>query len=556
MPLTEGANFAGFTIIRSLGSGGMGEVYLAQHPRLPRREALKLLPSALSYDPQYRERFDREADLASTLYHPNIVGVHDRGESAGQLWISMDYVDGQDAGRLLTEHYLDGMSLRDVVAIVTAVADALDYAHARGLLHRDVKPSNILVTDSPGRRIVLADFGIARRVDDDAGITQTNMTVGTIAYAAPEQLMGGSLDGRADQYALAATAFHLLSGSPPFPQSNAAVMIVERLKGSTPRIGDSRPDLVSCGGALARAMSMDPKLRFSSCAEFAEALARGRLEPVTKPLISATTQLTPEASPTLQAPVAERWGTSTRNPHRKMIALGALTFGVVGLLVFAFVAIMRAGSEEAAPSPKPSAGVPMPSSAAIPSTGLAPSSTTAEASANETIDDYLKANGIQQTLVKRGDPGTPELGLPTPPGWRVLTDSEAPQTAWGAIVLDDPAAGSNPPAIIATMAKLTGGNPDPATLMRLAPNKVRSLPEFDGPETGQDGQLAGFQASTIGGTFVQDGVNMLVARKTVVIPAKDATYLLALDVQGNEEYATQMMDATAAIDEGTTITVP
>ena len=186
----------------------------------------------------------------------------------------------------------------------------------------------------------------------------------------------------------------------------------------------------------------------------------------------------------------------------------------------------------------------------------APSSATAEASANETIDDYLKANGIQQTLVKRGDPGTPELGLPTPPGWRVLTDSEAPQNAWGAIVLDDPAAGSNPPAIIATMAKLTGGNPDPATLLKLAPNQVRKLPEFDGPETGQDGQLAGFQAATIGGTFVQDGVNMLVARKTVVIPAKDATYLLALDVQGNEEYATQMMDATAAIDEGTTITVP
>lgn len=186
----------------------------------------------------------------------------------------------------------------------------------------------------------------------------------------------------------------------------------------------------------------------------------------------------------------------------------------------------------------------------------APTSPTAGASSGETIDDYLKANGIQQTLVHRGDPGTPDLGLPTPPGWRILSDADAPQTAWGAIVLDDPSAGGNPPAIIATMAKLTGGNPDPATLLKLAPNKVRSLPQFDGPETGQEGQLAGFQAATIGGTFVQDGANMLVARKTVVIPAKDATYLLALDVQGNEEYATQMMDATAAIDDGTTITVP
>lgn len=189
------------------------------------------------------------------------------------------------------------------------------------------------------------------------------------------------------------------------------------------------------------------------------------------------------------------------------------------------------------------------------STSSAPSSTTA-AGANETIDDYLKANGIQQTLVHRGDPGAPDLGLPTPPGWRVLNDTEAPETAWGSIVLDDPAAGSNPPAIIATMAKLTGGEPDPATLLKLAPNKIKSLPKFDGPETGQDSELGGFEASMIGGTFVQDGVNMLVARKTVVIPGKDALYLLALDVQGNEEYAMQMMDATAAIDEGTTITVP
>lgn len=190
------------------------------------------------------------------------------------------------------------------------------------------------------------------------------------------------------------------------------------------------------------------------------------------------------------------------------------------------------------------------------SSSAAPTSTAA-AGANETIDDYLKANGIQQALVHRGDPGSPDLGLPTPQGWRVLTDQEAPETAWGAIVLDDPAAGSNPPAIIATMAKLTGGQPDPATLLKLAPNKVRSLPQFDGPETGQDGELGGFQASTIGGTFVQDGKNMLVARKTVVIPASDgSTYLLALDVQGDEQFATQMMDATAAIDEGTTITVP
>ena len=128
----------------------------------------------------------------------------------------MDYVDGTDAGRLLRERYPNGMPKDEVVDIVTAVAEALDYAHERGLLHRDVKPANILLShpESGDQRILLADFGIARWANDISGLTATNMTVGTLSYAAPEQLMGGQLDGRADQYALAATAFHLLTGAP------------------------------------------------------------------------------------------------------------------------------------------------------------------------------------------------------------------------------------------------------------------------------------------------------------------------------------------------------
>src|SRR5271155_3034150 len=135
MPLEDGATFAGYTIIRLLGSGGMGDVYLAQHPRLPRRDAVKVLPSEFSDDPDYRARFEREADLASALWHPHIVGVHDRGEADGQLWISMDYVDGLDAARLLDDKFPDGMPAHHVAKIVTAVASALDHAHDRGLLH-------------------------------------------------------------------------------------------------------------------------------------------------------------------------------------------------------------------------------------------------------------------------------------------------------------------------------------------------------------------------------------------------------------------------------------
>ena len=165
MPLNNGDVFAGYIIVRRLGSGGMGEVYLAQHPRLPRRDALKVLPAALTADDEYRQRLSREADIAAELWHPHIVGVHDRGEFEGQLWLSMDYVDGTDAAQLLRSRYPSGMPKALAFEIISAVADALDYAHQRGLLHRDIKPANILLAeaDAKGRRIVLADFGIARQ---------------------------------------------------------------------------------------------------------------------------------------------------------------------------------------------------------------------------------------------------------------------------------------------------------------------------------------------------------------------------------------------------------
>ncbi len=275
MPLAAGQTFAGYTIVRLLGTGGMGEVYLAEHPRLPRRDALKVLPSDVCADDEYRQRFNREADIAATLWHPHIIGVHDRGDVGGQIWISMDYVDGTDAAELIRERYPKGMPKEEVFQIVTGVAEALDYAHQQGLLHRDVKPANIMLTDSEvgEQRILLGDFGIARRVDDSSNLTATNMTVGTVFYAAPEQLMGEDLDGRADQYALAATAFHLLSGTPPFHHSNPTVVISQHLTASPPALSDRRPELSALDPVLGKALSKDPKDRFISCMDFARALA-------------------------------------------------------------------------------------------------------------------------------------------------------------------------------------------------------------------------------------------------------------------------------------------
>jgi serine/threonine protein kinase, bacterial len=267
MPLAIGQTFAGYTILRVLGAGAMGTVYLAQHPRLPRQDAVKVLSAALTADPQYEARFLREADVAASLSHPHILGVHDRGEYDKQLWISMDYVAGTDASRRLREHYPHGMPVGEALPIITAVGSALDYAHQRGLLHRDVKPANILL-DSQAPRIFLADFGIARHMDDSSGVTATNMAVGTLAYAAPEQLMGDPVDGRVDQYALACTAFHLLTGARPYDGSSPAAVITQHVMDPVPSLGQRRPELGRLDPVFGTAMAKNPADRFGSCQDF------------------------------------------------------------------------------------------------------------------------------------------------------------------------------------------------------------------------------------------------------------------------------------------------
>ncbi len=312
----------------------MGEVYLAQHPRLPRRDALKLLNADISADPTFRERFLREANLASTLWHPHVVGVLDRGEHDGKLWIAMDFVDGEDAATLLARRYPAGMPVDLVSAIVTAVASALDHAHKRGLLHRDVKPANILLTDDVDddgqQRILLTDFGIARTIDDPGGLTETNMTVGTVDYTAPEQLMGNDLDGRTDQYALAATAFHLLTGTPPFRDPNPAVVISRHLNNPAPALSGMHPELAGLDDVLATGLAKAPDNRYASCGAFARALTaakpsvgseKARLAPTVlastpkEPVHPVATRVETAPAPTALAP---GWYPDPGGGHRNM----------------------------------------------------------------------------------------------------------------------------------------------------------------------------------------------------------------------------------------------
>jgi serine/threonine-protein kinase len=398
MPLHSGDVFAGYRILRLLGSGGMGEVYLVEHPRLPRRDALKILPGDVSADEEFRRRFEREADLASKLWHPNIVGVHDRGEFNGQLWISMDYVDGLDAARLVAKSYPPGMPVELVVKIVTAVASALDYAHDQGLLHRDVKPANIMLTHPGGgeQRVLLADFGIARSIDDISGLTATNMTVGTVAYAAPEQMMGEELDGRADQYGLAATAYHLLTGSQLFQHSNPAVVISRHLTSPPPALADRHPELNKLDPVLAVALAKHPDDRFRRCSEFAQALSEqtreaGSISPV------AVTQRAPVVRK-LEAVSAE----GTRAPQGWIVAASALALIT---LISAILLLWHPWQERDSKAIAPSASIkspppPLTSSAPMaPPPVAAPTSTTPPTTRTNTVAAVVNgepANGYQE----------------------------------------------------------------------------------------------------------------------------------------------------------------
>jgi serine/threonine protein kinase len=274
MSLQPGDVFAGYIIERELGSGGMGAVYLARHPRLPRMDALKLLRPELCTDPSFVARFEREADMVARLDHPNIVSVHDRGSQDGQLWISMRFIDGTNAEQALRDEP-GGMPPERVVRIIGKVASALDYAHRHGLLHRDVKPANILLTPGPEdedelERIFLSDFGVAKAIGEASesmsSLTNTGSVVATLDYASPEQIKGQALDHRSDIYALGCVLYKLLTGDVPYPAESIVARVYGHLNKDVPRPSEAVPGLpTGFDDVVATAMAKDRDDRYQTC---------------------------------------------------------------------------------------------------------------------------------------------------------------------------------------------------------------------------------------------------------------------------------------------------
>jgi streptogramin lyase/tRNA A-37 threonylcarbamoyl transferase component Bud32 len=323
-----GTELGGYRIERVIGRGGMSSVYLAHHVRLERRVALKLLAPELADSERFRDRFLRESRLAASIDHPNIVPIYDADEADGTLFIAMRYVEGSDLKDVIrAEGRLDAAR---TAAIIAQIASALDAAHAHGLVHRDVKPGNVLLT--PDDHVYVSDFGLTKRALSVSGLTATGQLVGTIDYVAPEHIKGEMVDGRADVYSLGCVVVECFTGHVPYPRDLEVGVLWAHVEEPPPSVIGERPDLpAEVDDVVASAMAKDPNARTGTAGEVASALRSAlRLEP-----------------PTGETPTRPR-ERPARTAHRRrtLVAAAAVALGAI-LAVGAALLLAGGGGGEA-----------------------------------------------------------------------------------------------------------------------------------------------------------------------------------------------------------------
>jgi hypothetical protein len=349
-----GETFGGYTIESLLGRGGMGTVYLATHERLARKVALKVIAPELTDDEAFRSRFLRESQLAASLDHQNVIPIYDADEVDGVLYLAMRYVSGPSLQLVLRER--GRLSPEQTLRITEQIGGALDAAHRAGLVHRDVKPANILLAE-PDDHAYLCDFGLAKRTSS-VGITRTGSFLGTVDYCAPEQIEGGPLDGRADVYSLGGVVFHCLAGQPPYTRETEFAVLQAHLVDSPPALSSVRPDLPrSLDDVVATSIAKNPDERYATAGALAAAFRQALAHPGAPDVGAATraAPITPTAPSSPDAPpaftqleqtrVAER-GPSLRRRRGWLVAAVIL----IVLLVAAAAALLatRGGSGESA----------------------------------------------------------------------------------------------------------------------------------------------------------------------------------------------------------------
>ncbi len=298
--LQTGSEFAGCRIEAVLGRGGMGVIYRATELRLGRPVALKLIATEQASDPDVRERFEREARMTASIEHPNVVPVYGAGEEDGHLYLVMRFVPGTDLHHLLGQERR--LAPARAASIVAQVADALDAAHAAGLVHRDVKPANILINND---HAYLSDFGITRVQASDTRITDSGNWIGTVDFMAPEHLRGEPTDARADVYALGCVLFTALTGTPPFRRATVPVTITAHLHDPPPRPSETIGVPAAFDAVIARALAKEPEDRYPSAGDLgraARAAAAGERASTARGSVATGAATPEEAEPTRIAP--------------------------------------------------------------------------------------------------------------------------------------------------------------------------------------------------------------------------------------------------------------
>jgi Protein kinase domain len=359
--LGEGDEFAGYRIERALGRGGMGILYLALEPGLERRVALKLIVPEAAADEVFSRRFAEESRIAAAIEHPNVVPIYAAGEEGGVPYIAMRYVSGSDLGRRLAR---EGRLRPEVaVRLIAQVGNGLDAIHAAGLVHRDVKPANVLLSGATDEdHAYITDFGVAREIATESGLTQTGRFVGTLDYVAPEQVSGGQVDARADVYALGCLLFKLLTGEVPFPKDGEAAKLYAHLNDPPPTPSLYAPEVsMALDDVVVRAMSKEPTDRYPSAGDLGRAAvaALSGEQPTVPERTVATGAAATRGAPKTSASEIGLTGAGRRSDARPrrlgVAAVAAAVLAVAGALVLALGGGDDGGGGEAEPAPARSA---------------------------------------------------------------------------------------------------------------------------------------------------------------------------------------------------------
>jgi Protein kinase domain len=323
--LSVGDVIGGYRLDEQVGRGGMGVVFRATHIALERQGAVKLIAPELAANEEFRRRFQRESRVAASIDHPNVIPIFDAGEEGGQLYVAMRYVEGTDLGALISSR--DGLPPDEAVDVIGQVAAALDAAHARGLVHRDVKPGNVLLEErGSSRHAYLTDFGLVKAIGAVTGVvTRTGQWLGTPDYAAPEQIHGGDVDARTDVYALGCLLFHAIAGKPPFGGDTEVAKIFAHVSQPPPSVSAARPGVpTELDDVVRTALAKAPAARHASAGELAAAARRA---------VGAPTPAVAPARP------------SAPRPRKRRLLVPAVVAALVAVAVAA-VAVLATGGED------------------------------------------------------------------------------------------------------------------------------------------------------------------------------------------------------------------